>query len=72
VAKIYPLLSFDSPLEYSPEKTISMASHYVHITGSLEKPLLEFFPLQHTSNEKLPRMDAAASTTNTSKVWLPS
>jgi hypothetical protein len=52
VAKIYPLLSFDSPLEYLPEKTISMASYYVHITGSLEKPLLEFSPLQHKQQWK--------------------
>jgi hypothetical protein len=54
-AKIYPFLGFDSPLEYLPESITKMATHYMHITGSLLDPLMGFIPLQHFSAKELPR-----------------
>jgi hypothetical protein len=72
LAKIYPLLGFEPLIEYAPETPTSIPTYYVHITRSLENPLLGFFSLQHMDIDKLPWINAAALITNTCRVWLPS
>jgi hypothetical protein len=59
-AKIYPLLGFDSPLEYLPKTTIPITTHHVHLVDSLENPLMGSLPLQHFGITEFPRIGIAS------------
>jgi hypothetical protein len=52
VPEIYPLLGFNSPLEFLPKPAIPIPTYYVHTICSLENPLLEFSSLQHLGKGK--------------------
>jgi len=53
-AKIYPLLSFELPLEFDPRSAIPISTSNVHLACSLENPLAGFSPFRHFDTWGLP------------------